>query len=144
MKKSNNNLRYAIWIDRRTAKILCISPDGTTNFKSIESDNSRPDRFPGEETSKTGLFRTTLSRQKNMQEKTNNHHHQYLQKVVSELKDANALLILGSGDTRYELQNLVEKSKILNGIWIENRAAKKLTQRELEVETENHYNLHLS
>jgi hypothetical protein len=53
-------------------------------------------------------------------------------------------LILGSGETRFELQNTIEKSKVLQGIWIENKASKKLTKRELEVETENHFNFHLS
>jgi hypothetical protein len=144
MKKSNNTLRYAIWIDRRNAKILSIAADGTTTFKTIESDHSRPERFKGETTNKTGLFRTTLSKESTEQEKMNNYQQNYLKKVVAELKNVNALLIVGSGDTRFELQNAIEKSKLFNGIWIENRASKKLTQRELEIETENHFNLHLS
>ena len=46
--------------------------------------------------------------------------------------------------TNLNLQNAIEKNKVFNGIWVENKASKKLSQRELEVETENHFNLHLS
>ena len=90
------------------------------------------------------MLGTTLSRETNMQDRNNNYHQNYLKKVVSVLKGVNALLILGSGDTRYDLQNAIEKNKVFNGIWVENKASKKLTQRELEVETENHFNLHLN
>jgi hypothetical protein len=62
MKKSNNTLRYAIWIDRSNVKILSIAADGTTSFTPIESEHSCPERFKEESTSKTGLFRTTLSK----------------------------------------------------------------------------------
>ena len=144
MKKSIHSNRYAIWIDRRHAMILNISPEGEKTFITIESENSRPERFDGEGTNKTGMLGTTISRETNMQDRNNNYHQTYLKKVVSVLKGVNSLLILGSGDTRYDLQNAIEKNKVFNGIWVENKASKKLTQRELEVETENHFNLHLS
>jgi len=74
----------------------------------------------------------------------NTYQQNYLKKVVAELKNVNAILIRGSGDTRFELQNTSEKSKLFNGIWVENMASKKPTQLELEIETENHFNLHLT
>jgi hypothetical protein len=37
----------------------------------------------------------------------------------------------------------LNKRKNNNGAWIENRAAQKLTKRELEIEMEKHFNLHL-
>jgi hypothetical protein len=63
--------------------------------------------------------------------------------IVSQLEHANAILILGSGDARFELQNTIHKSKSLNGVWIENKPSVKLSRRELEIETEKHYNLYL-
>ena len=90
------------------------------------------------------LARTPLLDHPTEQEKFNNRHQVYLKKVLSALKGVNALLILGSGETRFELQNALEKNKMFNGIWVENKACKKINQRELEIETENHFNLHLS
>jgi hypothetical protein len=138
-----NNQRYAVWIDKRKAMILKTGADTEPSFLEIESNVSRPERFEGEETNKTGLFRTTISSQKHTQERTNNYITEYVTKVANEIKEANAILILGSGETRYELQNLLNKRKNNNGAWIENRAAKKLTKRELELEMEKHFNLHL-
>lgn len=138
-----NNQRYAVWIDKRKAMILRTGADTKPTFLEIESNVSRPERFEGEETNKTGLFRTTLSREKHIQERNNNYISEYVTKVASEIKEANAVLILGSGETRFELENLLNKRKNTHGMWIENRAAKKLNKRELELEMEKHFNLHL-
>ena len=144
MKKSFHSYRYSIWIDRRQAMILTISPEGVKTFETIESENTKPERFDGEGTNKISEFGFTISRESTEQEKFNNRHQVYLKKVLSALKGVNALLILGSGETRFELQNALEKNKMFNGIWVENKASKKINQRELEIETENHFNLHLS
>lgn len=144
MKKSSNNRRYSVWIDRRNAKILAIEPDGTKHYTELIADHSQVERFNGEVTDKTGLFGTTLSREKHDQQREINYQQVFLKKVVSCLTELNALLILGSGDTRFELQNTIEKSKQFHGVWIENKACRKLTQRELELETEKHFNFHLS
>jgi len=138
-----NNQRYAVWIDKRKAMILKTGTATEPTFLEIESNVSRPERFEGEQTNKTGLFRTTISRQKHAQERTNNYITEYVTKVANEIKEANAILILGSGETRFELQNLLNKRKNNHSAWIENRASKKLNKRGLELEMEKHFNLHL-
>ena len=143
MKKSNNNTRYGLWMDSRHAKILKIQADGTVSFKEMEASNERRERYSGESTNKTGMLGTTLSPEKRMQARENNHLNKFIKAIVSELDHANAILILGSGDARFELQHAIHKSKTLNGVWIENRASSKLSRRELEMETEKHYNLSL-
>jgi hypothetical protein len=143
MKKSNNNTRYGLWMDSRHAKILKIQADGTVSFKEMDASNGKRERFAGESTNKTGMLGTTLSPEKRMQARENNHLNKFIKAIVSELEHANAILILGSGEARFELQNAIHKSKTLNGVWIENRASSKLSRRELEMETEKHYNLSL-
>ena len=137
------NQRYAVWIDKRKAMIMKSLAGGETTYMEITSNVSRPERFNGEETNKTGLFRTTLSNERRMQERENNYITEYVMKVVNELKEPNAILILGSGETRYELLNLLNKSKNNHDVWIENRASKPLSKRDLEIEMEKHFNLHL-
>ncbi|MFN5421712.1 MAG: hypothetical protein ACK5AO_00470 [bacterium] len=144
MKKSNNHTRYAIWIDRRHAMILKSGPDSKVSYQEIISDISNRERFDGEKTNKTGMLGITLTPEKRVQAKANNQLHHYVKKVVSQLENANAILILGSGDTRFELHQAIQKTKQLHGVWIENKACKKITRRELELEMEHHYNLHLS
>ena len=77
-----------------------------------------------------------------MLEIENNAVQHFIKEVVSNLDKANAILILGSGDTRYELQNAINKSKKMNGVWIENRASAKMPIRAIEIEMEKHFNLH--
>ncbi len=138
-----NNQRYAIWIDKRRAMILKTGNDADPIFIEIESGAASPERFQGEKTNKTGLFRTTLSREKKEQERKNNYLSAYVMKVANEIKDANAVLILGSGETRFELEHLLNKRKNNQGIWIENKASKKIDKRGLALEMEKHFNLHL-
>ena len=138
-----NNQRYAVWIDKRKAMIMKSLAGGETTYMEIASNVSRPERFNGEETNKTGLFRTTLSNERRMQERENNYITAYVMKVVNELKEPNAILILGAGETRYELLNLLNKIKNNHDVLIENMASKPLSKRDLAIEMEKHFNLHL-
>jgi hypothetical protein len=143
MKKTANNLRYGLWLDSRNAKILKIFPEGKIEFHELYAENSKRERFSGETTNKIGMLGTTISPEKKMQARENNHLNKFMKAIVSQLEHANAILILGSGDARFELQNTIHKSKSLNGVWIENKPSVKLSRRELEIETEKHYNLSL-
>jgi hypothetical protein len=144
MKPSANPFRYGVWIDRKHAMIIRIDPEGNPHYTELASGIESRTRYPGETTNKTGMLGTTISWQKKAQERENNGIQQFVKKVVSALENANAILILGSADTRFELQNAIEKNKQMNSVWIENRAEAKLDRRGLELEMEKHFNLHLS
>jgi len=142
MKKSTNQTIYAIWIDRKHAMVMKTTNEGEAEFTEIKSGAVR-ERFNGETTNKTDMLGTSLDWQKKMQQKENNHVQEFLKKVVALLQHAKEILILGSGDTRYDLQNAIEKSKLLQGTPLKNRAFKKITKRELELEMEKEFSLHM-
>ena len=144
MKKSNNHYRYAVWIDRRHALILKSGSDNSATYLEIASDILAHERFDGEKTNKTGMLGISLAPEKRIQAKANNQLQHFVKKVASDLKNANAILILGSGETRFELQHAIQKNKQLNGVWVENKPCKKISRRELELEMEQHFKLHLS
>jgi len=141
MKKAQNQNRYAVWVDKKKAMIYKFPFQGTPEFQELKSNVQTRPRYSGEETNKIGMLGTTISQERKQQEKVNNSVHKFTKKIVGELKDSNAILIMGSGDTRYELQNEINKSKLHHGVWVENRACKKLSQRELELQAEKHFNL---
>jgi hypothetical protein len=124
--------------------IIKIDAEGNPEYSEIISGLGTRARFEGETTNKTGMLGTTLSWQKKSQEKENNYMKKFVTKVVDSLQNANAVLILGSADTRFELQNAIEKSKTMHDTWIENRPEEKLDRRGLELEMEKHFNLHFS
>ena len=142
MKKSANQTIYAIWIDRKHAMVMKATTQGEPEFIELKSGAGR-ERFNGEESNKTGMLGTTIDWQKKMQEKENNQVQQFLKKVIDQLQHAKEILILGSGDTRYELQNAIEKCKMLQGVPVKNRAFRKITKRELELEMEKEFSLHV-
>ena len=142
MKKSANQTIYAIWIDRKHAMVMKSTTQGEPEFIEIKSGAGR-ERFNGETTNKTGMLGTSINWQKKMQEKENNHVQQFLKKVIDQIHQAKEILILGSGDTRYELQNIIEKSKTLQEVPLKNRALRKINKRELELEMEKEFSLHL-
>ncbi len=145
MKENEKEYRYAIWIDKRQAMILRSGGQDEMQYTCIESDNPSRERFNGETTNKSfGIFGYTLNKQKQMQEKSNNRNASFLKKVLAEIKDPSAILILGSGDNRHELQNFIENSKQINHVQVENKAYKKINQRELELIMEEHFGLYNS
>ena len=145
MKEDGKDYRYAIWIDKRQAMILRSGGQDEMKYTCIESENSSRERFNGETTNKSfGIFGYTLNKQKQMQEKSNNRNAGFLKKVLAEIKAPSAILILGSGDNRHGLQNTIENSKQINHVQIENKAYKKINQRELELIMEEHFSLHKS
>jgi hypothetical protein len=144
MKTSVNSYRYGVWIDRKHAMIIKIDAEGNQAYSEIISGLGTRTRFEGETTNKTGMLGTTLSWQKKSQEKENNYMKKFVTKVVDSLQNANAVLILGSADTRFELQNAIDKSKTMHDTWIENKPEEKLDRRGLELEIEKHFNLHFS
>jgi hypothetical protein len=124
--------------------IIKIDAEGNQAYSEIISGLGTRTRFEGETTNKTGMLGTTLSWQKKSQEKENNYMKKFVTKVVDSLQNANAVLILGSADTRFELQNAIDKSKTMHDTWIENKPEEKLDRRGLELEIEKHFNLHFS
>jgi hypothetical protein len=144
MKTSVNSYRYGVWIDRKHAMIIKIDAEGNQAYSEIISGLGTRTRFEGETTTKTGMLGTTLSWQKKSQEKENNYMKKFVTKVVDCLQNANAVLILGSADTRFELQNAIDKRKTMHDTWIENKPEEKLDRRGLELEIEKHFNLHFS
>lgn len=141
MKKPQQQNRYGIWIDKKQATIIKVAPDGSKDYIKVKSHVPFMERFKGRALQKRDSLVQPFQGKK-LQEKQNNSVHHFIKEVVSNLDHANAILILGSGDTRFELQNAIDKSKSMNGVWVENRASPKLPIRSIETEMEKHFNLH--
>jgi hypothetical protein len=141
MKKPFDILRYAVWIDHRKAVVFCADDKGALNSLTLRSGQGMRDRFPGEATDKTGLFRHTLQAQRRQQNRENTENRKFLREVVRHLPRASAVLILGPGDARHGLETELRRRKSLNGAWIENRPADKMLMPALRAAVKAHYGL---
>jgi hypothetical protein len=136
MKKDHHDLLYSIWIDSRTAMIIRDEPHGTHHFEVIHNEYDAQDRFEGETDDKTGLFGATISRQLHDQNRGHEHIKKFIKEVAHKVRYAHTVHIMGSGETRFALQNEIESQKDLANIIITNSACKKLTRQEFEMEAE--------
>jgi hypothetical protein len=136
MKKDLHDLLYSIWIDSRTAMIIWEEPHGTRHFEVHHNEFQELDRFHGETDDKTGLFGATINREKKDQNRENEHLRKFVKEVAAKVRYAQAIYILGSGDTRHLLQNEIESNKELREYSLTNSAFRKLDRREFELETE--------
>lgn len=133
-KKDPHNLRYAIWIDGRSAQLIRQQPKGKKEFLIFRNDRTGQTRFDGEESDKTRLFGATISRQSHHQNQQNENLHKFVKNVANEVQYAHIVHILGSGDTRHLLQREIEDKKDLHHIILTNSACRKLDQTEFEAE----------
>jgi hypothetical protein len=136
MKKDLHDLLYSIWIDSRTAMIIWEEPHGTRHFEVHHNEFQELDRFQGETDDKTGLFGVSINREKKDQNRENEHLRKFVREVAAKVRYAQAIYILGSGDTRHLLQNEIEGNKELREYSLTNSAFRKLDRRAFEVETE--------
>ena len=131
MKKTLETHRYGIWIDHRKAILLHVDPLGRLEQETMDSGLGVRRRFAGEETSKTGLFRQTLNRERSDQARFNLEYRKFVRSVIANLKRPSSLLILGPGDARHELQREIMRRKSFAGVEFENRPADKMRITEL-------------
>jgi hypothetical protein len=141
MKKTTNLNRYGIWIDHKQATIMCVDGEGKLSSRTIKSGIRTMNRFDGETTSKTGLFRHTLNRETHDQNRKNQEFKKFLKEVVMNLEHVNGILILGPGDGRHELLNEIQKQKSLESVWIENKPADKMKVTEMKVVVKEHFGI---
>jgi hypothetical protein len=131
MKKTQETHRYGIWIDHRKAVLLHVDARGLIEQETLDSGLGERKRYAGEETSKTGLFRHTLNRERSEQARQNLEYRKFVRAVIGQLQRPSSLLILGPGDARHELGREILRRKALAGVTLENRAADKMRIAEL-------------
>ena len=80
-----------VWIDHRKAVVVCIN-DGVEEIHSIVSDMEKHVRHSGGDAEDQQDHRFT------------NHLNEYYAKVISFLRDADSILILGPGEAKGEFE----------------------------------------
>ena len=139
MKKDTRTNRYGIWVDHRQAVVVRLDGEERLTHETMKSGISVPRRFQGEETDKTGLFGHTLNRQTQEQRKSTREFQSFIKEVVRSLDRVNAILVMGPGNARHELENEVGRRKSLEGVWLVNRPADKMTIPQLRAEVLEHF-----
>ena len=139
MRKDTHPNRYGVWIDHRKAVIVRLDLDGRPTHEVHESGLGRRDRFKGERTSKTGLFRHTLDRQPERQHRENTAFKSFVKSLLARLEKPNGILVMGPGDGRHILSGEIARRKSLSGVWMESKPVDKMTIPEIKRLVKEHF-----
>ena len=117
-----------LWIDRRRAAIVTVK-DGDMEMRQVVSDIEKQDRsggaqdFPEEDIAERRL---------------ENHLKKYYDEVISNIHDAQSILIFGPGEAKIELKKRIEgKSFIGKKIHIESED--KMTDNQITAKVKRHF-----
>ena len=110
-----------LWIDHRRAVIVSLT-DTVEKTRRIISDMEKHVRFSGR------ARKTSAEDQRDR--RFTGHLRKYYEKVVSHIRDADSILILGPGEAKGELSALLE-DLALGGRIVAVEAVDKMTERQL-------------
>ena len=116
-----------VWIDHKQAVI--IDGSGNTVFK-LESDMEKHTRFSGGDRGKTAYGANYFPADNQIDQRYIEHLNQYYDEVISHLREATGILILGPGEAKLELQKRLEHAGLEKKV-IGIETADKLTDRQI-------------
>jgi stalled ribosome rescue protein Dom34 len=111
-----------LWIDHRKA-VIVFATNNEEEIKLIHSEFEKPQQSPTDDV-----------RQRELTE----HLNQYYDEVISSLRKAEALLIMGPGEAKGELKKRLEKNNH-NGCEVEVETADKMTDRQIVAKVRAHF-----
>ncbi len=118
-----------LWIDHRKAVIVSLT-DKVEKTRRIISDMEKHVRFSG------GAQKTSAEDQRDR--RFAGHLHKYYEKVVSCIRDADSILILGPGEAKVECKTLLE-SEALGGRVVGIETVDKMTDRQIAARVRQHF-----
>ena len=126
---SSHQKELGLWIDHKKAVIAFITIEGA-KIKQIESDMEKHVRFSG------GAAEVT---EEDMRDRRfTNHLNQYYDTVIACIRDADAILILGPGEAKGELQKRLEGLS-LGGHIVGLETFDKMSDRQVAAKVRQHF-----
>jgi hypothetical protein len=123
-----------LWIDHRQASIVMLSAGGEKT-EHITSDIEKDVRFSGG--SRFDGPGTSLEEDQ-QDRRFGNQLSQYYDKIITVIREAEAILILGPGEAKGELQQRLEREE-LGGRIVGVETADKMTDRQIAAKVRQHF-----
>lgn len=121
--------KVGLWIDHRKAVIVSLT-DKVEQTRRIISGMEKHVRFSGRGQEASG--------EDQRDRKFTGHLHNYYDKVISNIRDADSILILGPGEAKEELKTRLE-SEGLGGHIVGIETVDKMTDRQIAVKVREHF-----
>ena len=129
--------KAGVWIDHRKAVVVLISDSGAETVQ-ITSNVEKPFASAGGPSSKQPDRRQGFVAESTQEHKFMNQLNMYYDEVLTSLRDADAVLIIGPGEAKGEFQKRL-KSKKFPAQVVESEAADKMTDRQIAAFVREHF-----
>jgi len=120
-----------IWIDHSRA-VIASSSAGQVTTRTLKSDVEGHPHYAGQQDG---------GGEKKYEERHRAHLDRYYDDVIDQLGTPDALLILGPGEAKLELQERLRRSKTLAALPVSVEAADKLTDAQIVAKVKHHFQL---
>ena len=126
-----------LWIDHREATVVILL-DGEEEIKHIISNSGKHIRYSGSLHSKTpqGLKEVTSEDQRDR--KFGNNLNKFYDEIISNIRDADSILIIGPGEAKGELEKRIAHEGLKAHI-LAVEAVDKMTDRQISAKVREHF-----
>ena len=126
-----------LWIDHRKAVIAIVSADGEETMEIQSNVEKQPGRLAGIR-STTPYESQRVPADDSHQREFTGHLNKYYDEVIAAIRDAESILIFGSGEAKGELKKRLEKDK-LGGHIIAVETLDKMTDRQIAAKVREYF-----
>lgn len=126
-----------LWIDHRQAVIVTIV-EREVEIKRITSNIEKHVRYSGKATPKTLTQSGGDAAEDIRDRRFDDHLDQYYDAVISQLRDASSILLLGPGEAKGELHKRL-KDQHLDGHVVGIETKDKMTDAQIALEVQRHF-----
>jgi hypothetical protein len=129
--------QIGLWIDHKRAVILAISEEGES-LQVVESGVDRHVSFRGANRARTPYSAQHQKGDDQLDKQFEGYLTKYYEKVLIHLRSADAVLIFGPGEAKFELKKRIEQQKShvqIDGI----EAADKMTDRQIAAKIRHYF-----
>lgn len=127
-----------LWIDHRQA-LLVINLDQEEEIKRITSDMEKHVRYSGDsQAGGASEPHSSGTTEDGRDRRFGDHLNRYYDEVIADLRDATAILILGPGEAKVELQKRLEIQGLSDRI-VAIKTADKMTDDQIAAEVRQHF-----
>lgn len=126
-----------LWIDHKKA-ILVIQSEGGEEIETVESEVGRHVSYRGNSPAKAPYSAQHQQGDDQLDNKFNVHLNKFYDKVISRLREAEAVFIFGPGEAKIELQKRIAHAKVKAQV-VSVESADKMTEPQIASKVRKHF-----
>ena len=130
-------MKAGVWIDHKQAVVILMT-DAGLETKKIAFDVGQPVRSASRSSPKKKYTPNDFVAEDRLERKVDNDRKDYYNDVITFIKGADALLILGPGEAKGEFNKHIKAQKV-RGVAVELETADKTTTRQLAAKVQQHF-----